>query len=137
MPDSTLSKLESIRIKIRRLTKSPSASQLTDDTIDSYINSFILYDLPNSVTLNSLKTLLKFYTQPHEDTYSTNTTDTDDPLYNFKNLYSLASNTVFISGDLSYFTESRSDFYNQYPRTIKLFWLEILSSLVQIRTMVT
>ena len=118
MSDSTLSKLESIRTKIRRLTKSPSEAQLTSETINNYINSFILYDLPTSVSLNNLKTLLKFYTEPHIDSYSTNTTDTGARLYNFKNLYTIASNTVFISGNLSYFTDSRSDFYNQYPKTI-------------------
>jgi len=118
MPDSTLSRLESIRKKIRRLTKSPVESQLTTETIDSYVNSFILYDLPTDVSLNSLKTVLKFYTEPYIDKYSTETVDVDDPLYNFKNKYTLASNVVYLSGNLTYLTNTRASFYSQYPRTI-------------------
>jgi hypothetical protein len=116
MPDSTLSTLGSIRTKIRRLTKSPGESQLPTNTIDTYINSFILYDMPPDVSLNSLKKVLRFYTEPYIESYSTSETETD-ALYNFKNNYALASNTVFIGGDLAYFTESRSDFYQRYPRT--------------------
>jgi len=118
MPDSNLSRLSSIRIKIRRLTKSPSEAQLASATIDDYVNTFILYDMPADVSLNSLKTVLRFYTQPNKAAYSTNTTDPNDPLYNFKNVYRLASNTVHLSGSLSYWTDSRADFYNQYPRTV-------------------
>jgi hypothetical protein len=118
MPDEVLSRLSSIRIKIRRLTKSPSEAQLTDADIDSYINSFILYDMPTSVSLNSLKTVLRFYTEPYVDSYATDTNDTDSPLYHFKDNYTLASNTVYISGNLTYWTASRSDFYTQYPRSV-------------------
>ena len=118
MSDLALSKLERIRIKIRRLTRNPDESHLSTPDINDYINSFILYDLPATVTLNSLKTTLRFYTTPNVDVYSTNTTDEDNPLYNFKNKYNIASNTAFISGNLSYFSESRSDFYNRYPRSI-------------------
>ena len=118
MPDSNLSKLDSIRIKIRRLTKSPSTSQISTEDIDSYINSFILYDMPAEISLNSLKEVFRFYTTPNVSSYSTNTIDVDDPLYNFKNKHTLASNTVFISGSQCYWTDSRADFYGQYPRTI-------------------
>lgn len=119
MSDANLSKLDSIRIKIRRLTKSPSINQLSNSDIDSYVNSFILYDMPAEVSLSSLKEVLRFYTTPNISRYSTNTVDVNDPLYNFKNKYTIASNTVFISGNLSYWTDSRSDFFNKYPRSIQ------------------
>lgn len=115
MPDSTLSTLSSIRTKIRRLTKSPNEAQLTNATIDSYINSFVLYDMPADVTLHSLKKVLRFYTEPYVETYATSSVSTD-PLYNFKNKYVLASNTVFINGSQKYFTQSRADYYSQSLR---------------------
>ena len=40
MADSTLN---AIRIKIRRITRSPSPSQISDATIDEYVNTFIHY----------------------------------------------------------------------------------------------
>jgi len=118
MPDSELSKLDSIRKKIRRLTNTPSPAQLPDTDIDAYVNSFVLYDMPTSVSLSSLRTVLRFYTEPYVDVYSTNTANARDPLYEFKNKYKIASNTIYVSGELSYFTSSRSDFYNKYPRSI-------------------
>lgn len=118
MSDATLAKLGIMRNLVRRLTKSPSEAQLSTTEIDNNINSVALYDMPANVTLSSLKTVLRFYTEPNVGTYSTNTTDPDDPLYNFKNVCVVASNTVYVSGNMSYFTESRSDFFQKYPRTI-------------------
>ncbi len=84
MADSTL---QAIRTKVRRLTRSPSLSQISDVQIDEYINTFIQYDFPEHLRLFSLRTLLTFYTQPGVDVYETNTTVVTDPLYNFKNKY--------------------------------------------------
>jgi hypothetical protein len=120
MSDATLSTLGNIRTKVRRLTKSPSSAQLTDADIDSYVNTFVLYDIPSSLTINSLKSTLKFYTDPYVERYSTNTTVTTDPLYNFKNKYNLSSNNVTIAGRSATFSESRSDFYDIYPNNSQL-----------------
>ena len=38
--------LQTIRTKVRRLTRSLSPAQLTDAQIDEYINTFVLYDFP-------------------------------------------------------------------------------------------
>jgi hypothetical protein len=43
MADSTLG---AIRTKVRRLTRSPNTAQITDNQIDEYVNTFILYDFP-------------------------------------------------------------------------------------------
>jgi len=50
-PDASLSKLESIRTKIRRLTRSPSSAQITNAQIDDYINTFVLYDFPEYIQI--------------------------------------------------------------------------------------
>jgi len=64
MPDSTLSTLEQIRIKVRRLTRSPSTSQITDASINDYINTFILYDFPEHLKTSYLRKTFTFYTEP-------------------------------------------------------------------------
>lgn len=117
MPDSTLSTLENIRVKIRRVTRCPSQAQLADATIDDYINSFILYDMPASVKLNSLKETLTFYTTPEEGEYETNTTDATDPLYNMKNKYTNFSYPAYVAGTQVSFSQNTEEFYSIYPRT--------------------
>lgn len=114
MADSTLN---AIRLKTRRLTRSPSAAQLTDSELDQYINTFVLYDFPEHLRLFSLRTTLTFYTQPGVDVYETNTTDVNDPLYNFKNKYIAVHPPLFIAGVASFFTQWRSVFYGQWPQT--------------------
>jgi len=118
MPDSTLSSTEIMRKGVRRYTKSYSESQLSTTEIDEALNTVFLYKLPTQNTLNGLRTTLRFYTEPYVGSYSTNTADSSDPLYNFKNAYTVSNGSVFISGELAYFTQSRSDFYTKYPRSI-------------------
>jgi hypothetical protein len=117
MPDSTLSTLDQIRVKVRRLTRSPSSSQISDLAINDYVNTFVLYDFPESLRLSYLRTTLTFYTQPYIDIYDTNTTNADDPLYNFKNKYITTHDPVYIAGFKSFYTQSREQFYNIYPIT--------------------
>jgi hypothetical protein len=110
------SNLQAIRDKVRRITRTPSPAQLTDAQIDEYINTFILYDLPEQLRLFSLRSTLTFYTQPNVDRYSTNTTVTTDPLYNFKNKYIAIHPPLFIAGVQSYYTQRRDVFYGNYPQ---------------------
>lgn len=114
MADSTLN---AIRLKTRRLTRSPSAAQLTDSELDQYINTFVLYDFPEHLRLFSLRTTLTFYTQPGVDVYETNLTDPQDPLYNFKNKYVAVHPPLFIAGVPSFYTQYRNVFYGQWPQT--------------------
>ena len=117
MPDSTLSTLENIRIKIRRITRNPSSTQITDLEINKYINTFILYDMPAYLKLDSLKEVLTFFTSPNVDTYETNTVDATNPLYNFKNKYTNVMKPVYIAGIASSFYQSVDEFYSIYPQT--------------------
>lgn len=115
VPDSTYSTLAQIRTKVRRLTRAPSTAQLSDADLDNYINTFILYDFPEHLRLFSLRTTLTFYTQPFIDTYATNTTNTTDPLYNFRNRYISVHQPAYIAGYNSLYTQSREQFFGIYP----------------------
>ena len=62
--------LEEIRNKVRKLTQSPSTSQLTIVDLDQYINTFILYDFPETLRLFSLQKAVRFSLEPNIDTYT-------------------------------------------------------------------
>lgn len=109
--------LDTIRIKTRRLTRSPSTQNLSDADLDQYINTAVLFDLPSELRLFNLRQTLTFYTQPNIDTYSTNTTNPMDPLYNFKNKYISIHPPIFMAGIQSFFTQQRDVFYGYYPQT--------------------
>lgn len=115
MPDNTLSTLGQIRIKVRRLTRSPSDSQISDFDIDDYVNTFVLYDFPEHLRMFYLRTTLTFYTRPYIDTYRTDSTTPDDPLYNFKNRYLTTHGPMYIAGVQAYFTQSREQLFGIYP----------------------
>lgn len=111
MADSTLN---AIRLKIRRLTRSPSTAQLTDATIDEYVNTFIQYDFPESLRLFSLKTTFEFYVQPNIDTYPPSSVVTD-PLFQFDQRYITFEGPVYIAGLEGQLSQSRAEFYRIYP----------------------
>lgn len=113
MADSTLAE---IRKKVRRLTRAVSESQLSTVDLDQYINTFVLYDIPEHLRLFTLRKTLTFYTQPFIDTYSTNTTTASDPLFNFKNKYITVHEPFYIAGFRAFYTESRDQFFGIYPK---------------------
>ena len=107
--------LEAIQTKVRRLTRSPSSAQLTDDQLNEYINTFVLYDFPEELRLFALRETFTFYTTPNIDVYETNTVNSDDPLYNFKNKYITVHSPVYIAGFPAYYSQSRSEFFTIFP----------------------
>jgi len=88
-----LTTLSQIYTKVRRLVRAPSTMQLSNSDINDYINTFILYDLPESLRLFNLRKTFTFYTTPYVDTYPLNLADetinTNNQFYNFKNKYIL------------------------------------------------
>lgn len=112
MPDNTLSTLEQIRTKIRRLTRAPSTAQIADATINDYINTFVLYDFPEHLRTFSLRTTLVFYTHPFIDTYSN-----DDIEENFKNKYTNIFENASVAGYKQLFSQNRESFFGLYPKT--------------------
>jgi len=112
MADSTLT---AIRTKVRRLTRSPSAAQITDAEIDEYVNTFIQYDFPEHLRLFSLRETFTFFTEPYVDEYDS--TNPAVELDNFENRYTTFHEPVYIDGKRVPFYQDRSQFYGIYPRT--------------------
>lgn len=113
--DAQYSTLEKIIKKIRRITSSPSQTQITDDDIKTYVNDFVLYGFPTELEIPGFKTILTFYTTPNVATYTTNTTNANDPLYNFLNRYDFTGRPVYIDGVEGIFMQDRATFYALYP----------------------
>jgi hypothetical protein len=117
-PTSTL---QTIQTKVRRLTRSLSTAQLTDDDLNQYINTFVVYDIPEHLRLFNLRTQFTFYTNPFQDVYPTDTLSflgvTTNPLYDFQNRYISVHPPVYIAGYESFYSQSREQFYAIYPLT--------------------
>ncbi len=119
---ATSSSLETIQIKVRRLTRSPSEAQLTTADLNQYINTFVLYDFPEHLRTFNLRKQFTFYTNPFQDTYPTNiisfggaTNAQFNPLYDFQNNYLTVHPPVYIAGFQSFYSQSREQFYGIYP----------------------
>ena len=117
MPTQPSTTLATIRTKVRRLTNSPSTTSLPDATLDDYIDTFIVYDMPDHLKLFDMSSTFSFYCQPYIDTYYTDTVNnpSTNVLYDFQNLYSSIDGPLYIGGYESYLSQSRTEFYRQYP----------------------
>lgn len=117
-PDSNLSTLAQIQQKVRKLTLSPSADQLSDSDLNNYINTFILYDFPEHLRTFKLRQQFTFYCTPYQDTYVTDTSwPMTNVLYNFSNIYTTIHSPVYIAGYNSFFSQSPEQFFGIYPLT--------------------
>lgn len=102
VPSSTLTDIIN---KVRRLTKSPSQNQITDDQVIVYINNAYQFDFPQELRMKDLLTNFTFTTVPNQETYKFPTDQfisCEPPLY--------------INGYQSFFTQSQENFYMLYPR---------------------
>lgn len=108
--------LDTIRTKVRRITRTPSELMMSNDTLDYYINTAILYDFPQRLRVFNLRQTLTFYTQPNQDVYRTDTADTNSPLYNFKNKYTAIHPPAYIAGVPAFFTQYRDVYFGTWPR---------------------
>ena len=115
-----LTTLSQIYTKVRRLVRAPSTMQLSNSDINDYINTFILYDLPESLRLFNLRKTFTFYTTPYVDTYPLNLADetinTNNQFYNFKNKYISIHEPLFVAGQRKVYTQSREQLYGIYPQ---------------------
>jgi len=91
-----LANLTTIIQAVRQLVRSPSTAQITDNEIIFYVNTFVEYDFPQNIRLFPLKKTLTFYLNPYQDTYFTNTTNPNDPLFNFQQIYTSVSPPVYV-----------------------------------------
>jgi len=113
-PTSTL---QAIQTKVRRLTRSPSTAQLTDEDLQNYINTFVVYDFPEQLRTFNLREQFSFVCNPYQDTYPTDMSiqQINNPLYNFQNKYLTVHPPAYIAGFPAFYTQSREQFYNIYP----------------------
>jgi hypothetical protein len=99
------STLTDIRSKVRKLTGRPSTNQITDADIDNYVNSYYVYDLPNSLKLAKLQDVYTFETTPNVDTYD----------FDLESYY-VCKPPVYCAGYGMEFYESNELFYRTYPK---------------------
>lgn len=92
-----------------------SENQLSTDEIKNYINTFVLYDFPEHLRMQSLRTTFSFYASANIDTYATDSSDPANPLFNFKNQYISVHTPIYIAGYNSMFSQSREQFFAIYP----------------------
>lgn len=97
--------LQAIRLKVRRITKSPSQQQLSDAEIDEYVNTFLLYSFPEELRLQTLRTNYVFYTDPYIDTYN----------FDVDNFVSVEP-PVYVGGYECWYTMSQTEMYRIYPK---------------------
>ncbi len=108
-----VSSLQAIRDKVRKLTRSLTQATLTNAELDQYINTYVLYDFPETLRLFNLRSTFSFYTSPFVDVYST--TDISSPLYNFTNKYIITDSPIYIGGFQAQYYQSRNQFFGIYP----------------------
>ena len=120
-PQSTL---QAIQNKVRRITRSPSQNQLTDEDLQNYINTFVVYDFPEHLRMFNLRTTFNFWANPFQDVYPTDiasfgnaTNPQQNPLYNFQNTYLSVHDPLYIAGFQGFWSQSREQFYGIYPIT--------------------
>lgn len=118
--------LQDIQTKVRRLTRTPSKNQLSDDDLNQYINTSVVYDFPEHLRMFNLRTQFTFYANPFQDVYPTDTLSyfgtptggiTTNPLYDFQNKYITVHQPVYIAGYQSFYSQNREQFFGIYPLT--------------------
>src|SRR5690348_14427063 len=115
MPINTL---QAIQQKARRLTRSMSEAVLSTTDLNNYINTFLLYDLPEHLRLFESRTTFTFVCNPYQDVYYTDEVHNvpTSPLYNFQNLYITVHPPLYIAGYESMYSQSREQFFGVYPK---------------------
>lgn len=118
MSVQSLSTLQNIRVKIRRLTRSPSTAQLTDAQIDDYINNFYLFDFPEELRTNTLDGTFTFYSQPfiEEYTQTTNPALADTALFRFLDRFTSFGPPAYCQGRALTWSQSLEEFSSLYPQ---------------------
>lgn len=108
-----VSSLLAIREKVRKLTRSLTEATLPTNILDQYINTYVLYDFPETLRLFNLRSTFSFYTSPFVDVYTT--TNVSSPLYNFTNKYIITDSPIYIGGRQAQYYQSRNQFFGIYP----------------------
>ena len=115
--------LLNIQQKVRRLTRSPSTAQLSDNDLNDYINTFVVYDFPEHLRTFNLRIPFTFVCNPFQDVYSTDIASfggasqaANNELYNFQNLYLTLHEPLYIAGYQQFYSQSPEQFFAIYPQ---------------------
>jgi hypothetical protein len=114
----SLSTLENIRVKVRRLTRSPSNTQITDDQINDYVNNFYLFDFPEELRTKTLDGTFTFYAQPNIEGYAqtTNPALSTVALYQFLDNYTSFGPPAYCQGRPLQWAQTLAEFTAMYPQ---------------------
>ena len=96
--------LTDIITKVRRITGRPSTTQISDNDIIRYINTFYIYDMPEHLKFISLRYNYEFLCAANIPVYDLPT-----------DVYLTAMPPVFIAGYQTYMTQSRQNFFRINP----------------------
>lgn len=102
---SASSDLSTIRQKVRNVSATASSNSLTDQEIDFYINTYLIYDFPENLRLKTLHTNYVFYTDPNVDTY-------DFPVEQ----YISVQKPVYVNGYQQEYSQNQDYFYQLWPK---------------------
>lgn len=111
----TMPTIADIRVLTRRLTKSLSPTQVTDAEIDTFIDSYVLYEFPESIRTFNLRKQFTFYTNPYVSAY---TTGSSAELADFKNINLTVHPPFYIGGKRASYFQSTDLFYGMYPDSV-------------------
>lgn len=96
--------LENIRLKVRSLTGSPSTDQMSDETVDAYINDYYVYGMPSELKVQIQNNFLDFKTVVGQQIYS------------FPSGYFTNSPGAYADGFPLIFYEDPDIFYQDWPQ---------------------
>jgi hypothetical protein len=102
---TTPNTLQDIRTKIRRITARSSQDQISDAEIDRYINTYYLYDLPESLRLLKLKDIFTFTTQPNIEVYPFDSVN-----------YVTCEGPAYVGGQQIQYMQDIDLFYREWPK---------------------
>lgn len=105
--------LQTIRDKIRRITKAPSPQQITDVQLDEYINTYYQVDMPEELRLKSLFTNYSFYTEANVAEYAL---PTGSSASGGSDGFTSVEPPLYIDGYQSFYSQSQQQFYTLYPK---------------------
>lgn len=108
--------LADIRTKVRRLTGRPSPQQITDAQIDDYVNTFYLYDMPETLRLFSQETVFEFMTTQNVDRYDMRTLQVWTGVSNqaAADVFVNIRPPAYIAGYQSFWSQDREQFFRTY-----------------------
>lgn len=102
---SAASDLAIIRQKVRNVTATQSSNELSDNEIDFYINTYLVFDFPENLRLKTLHTNYTFFTQANIDRY-------DFPVEQYISI----QKPVYVAGYEQEYLQSQEIFYYKWPK---------------------